>query len=158
MRIKIATQRPAARPVPKAASPRKRHRFAAARTSDRLRFARSELPSCLRLAASSFHVRQEHLMPKAYWVTTYQAISDADKLAAYAKLAPIAIAPFGGRYLARGTAAAAYEAGKKERIVISEFPSAKDAIAAYASEPYKAALRALGDGAVRDIRIVEGLE
>jgi uncharacterized protein (DUF1330 family) len=97
-------------------------------------------------------------MPKAYWVTTYLAISDPDKLAAYAKLAPIAVAPFGGRYLARGTAAAAYEAGKKERIVISEFPSARDAIAAYESEAYKDALRALGNGAVRDVRIVEAVE
>ena len=53
-------------------------------------------------------------MPKAYWVTSYQSISDPQALAAYARLAPPAIAPFGGRYLARGTAAAAYEAGRKE--------------------------------------------
>ena len=97
-------------------------------------------------------------MPKAYWVTTYRSISDPDKLAAYAKLAPIAIGPFGGRYLARGTAAAAFEAGQKERIVISEFPSLKDALGAYNSDAYKTALEALGHGAVRDIRIVEGLE
>jgi uncharacterized protein (DUF1330 family) len=97
-------------------------------------------------------------MPKAYWVTTYRSISDPAKLAAYAKLAPDAIAPFGGFYLARGTAAAAYEAGQKERIVISQFPSVEKANAAYASPAYQAALAALGDGAVRDIRIVEGLE
>ena len=46
---------------------------------------------------------------KAYWVTSYRSISNSEALAAYAKLAPPAIAPFGGRYLARGTAAAAYE-------------------------------------------------
>jgi uncharacterized protein (DUF1330 family) len=97
-------------------------------------------------------------MPKAYWVTCYRSISDPQKLAAYAKLAPDAIAPFGGRYLARGTAAAAYEAGQKERIVMSEFPSVEKAIAAYQSPAYQVALKALGDGAVRDIRIVEGLE
>jgi uncharacterized protein (DUF1330 family) len=97
-------------------------------------------------------------MPKAYWVTCYRSISDPQKLAAYAKLAPEAIAPFGGRYLARGTAAAAYEAGQKERIVMSEFPSVEKAIAAYQSPTYQLALNALGDGAVRDIRIVEGLE
>jgi uncharacterized protein (DUF1330 family) len=97
-------------------------------------------------------------MPKAYWITVYRSISDQDKLAAYAKLAPPAIASFGGRYLARGTAAAAYEAGLKERIVISEFPSVAQAIAAHDSPAYQKALDALGNGAVRDLRIVEGLE
>ena len=97
-------------------------------------------------------------MPRAYWVTSYRSISDPGKLAAYAKLAPAAIAPFGGRYLARGTAAAAFEAGQKERIVISEFPSLENAIAAHDGAAYQAALAALGDGAVRDVRIVEGLE
>jgi uncharacterized protein (DUF1330 family) len=97
-------------------------------------------------------------MPKGYWVTCYRSISDPDRLAAYAKLAPPAIAPFGGRYLARATASAAYEAGQKERIVISEFPSVAQAIAAHDSPAYQEALRALGNGAVRDLRIVEGLE
>jgi uncharacterized protein (DUF1330 family) len=97
-------------------------------------------------------------MAKGYWVTAYRAISDPEKLAAYAKLAPSAIAPFGGRYLARGSPAAAYEAGLKERIVISEFPSVEQAIAAHDSPAYQKALLALGDGAVRDLRIVEGLE
>jgi len=97
-------------------------------------------------------------MPKAYWVTCYRSISDPQKLAAYAALAPNATKPFGCRYLARDTAASAFEAGQKERIVISEFPSLDEAIAAYNSPAYKEALKALGDGAVRDIRIVEGLE
>jgi uncharacterized protein (DUF1330 family) len=97
-------------------------------------------------------------MPKAYWVTSYHSISDPAKLTAYARLAPPAIAPFGGRYLARSTAAAAFEAGRKERIVISEFPSVEQAIAAYKSDAYKHALAVLGDGANRDIRIVEALE
>ena len=97
-------------------------------------------------------------MPKAYWVVSYRSISDPQKLAAYAKLAPAATATFGARYLARGTAAAAFEAGVKERIVITEFPSVQQAIAAYESPAYQAALQALGDGAVRDVRIIEGLE
>ncbi len=97
-------------------------------------------------------------MPKGYWVTIYRSISDPQKLAAYANLAPAAIAPFGGRYLARGTAAAAYEQGLVERIVMSEFPSVEQANAAYNSEAYQAALNALGDGAVRDLRIVAGTE
>jgi uncharacterized protein (DUF1330 family) len=97
-------------------------------------------------------------MPKAYWVTCYRSISDPQKVAAYAKLAPSATAKFGARYIARGAAAEAFEAGQKERIVISEFPSLENAIAAYKSPAYQEALKALGDGAVRDIRIVEALE
>ena len=97
-------------------------------------------------------------MPKGYWVTCYRSISDPNKLAAYAALAPKATEPFGARYIARGTAAAAFEAGQKERIVISEFPSLEKAIAAYNSPAYKEALKALGDGAVRDIRIIEGTD
>ena len=95
---------------------------------------------------------------KAYWVTSYRSISNPDALAAYAKVAGPAIAPFGGRYLARGTAANAYESGLRERIVISEFPSVEQANAAYNSAGYQQALKVLGNGAVRDIRIVEGLE
>ena len=98
------------------------------------------------------------VMPKAYWVVCYRSISDPQKLAAYAKLAPAATAPFGARYLARGTAAAVFEAGLKDRVVITEFPSAQKAIDAYDSPAYKAALKALDDGAVGDVRIVEGLE
>ena len=97
-------------------------------------------------------------MPKGYWVTIYRSIKDPDKLAAYAKLAPPAVMPFGGRYLVRGTANMAYEAGLKERIVISEFPSVEKAVDAYNSPAYQDALKALGNGAERDLRIVAGLE
>jgi uncharacterized protein (DUF1330 family) len=97
-------------------------------------------------------------MPKAYWVTTYREIKDHAKLAAYAKLAPLALAPFGVRYLCRGNPNATYESGLKERLVVSEFPSLDKAIAGHDSPGYQEALRALGDGAVRDIRLIEGLE
>src|SRR5215475_10530307 len=97
-------------------------------------------------------------MPKAYWITAYREIKDPAKLAAYAKLAPVALAPFGVRYLCRGMPDAAFEAGMKERLVVSEFPSLEKAIAGHDSPGYQEALRALGDGAVRDIRIINGLE
>ena len=97
-------------------------------------------------------------MAKAYWVTSYRKIRDPEKLAAYAQLAGPAIMPFGGRYLARGTAVAAFESGLKERIVISEFPSVEQALAAHDGPAYQEALRVLGDGADREIRIVEGME
>jgi len=97
-------------------------------------------------------------MPKAYAVVTYRSISDPEKLAAYAKLAGPAVAPFGARFLARGNAAVAREEGVKERTVVVEYPSLERATTAYDSPAYAEALKALGDGAVRDLRIVEGLE
>jgi uncharacterized protein (DUF1330 family) len=97
-------------------------------------------------------------MPKAYMVFSYQSPPDAQKLAAYGKLAIPAFEPFGARLLARGNAVAAYERGLKERVLIIEFPSVDKAIAAHDSPDYEQALTALGDGAVRDVRIVEGVE
>ena len=97
-------------------------------------------------------------MPKAYAVVTYRSISDPEKLAAYAKLAGPAVAPFGARILARGDAAVAREEGLKRRTVVVEYPNLEKATAAYDSPAYGEALKALGDGAVRDVRIVEGLE
>jgi uncharacterized protein (DUF1330 family) len=97
-------------------------------------------------------------MPKAYAVVTYRSISDPEKLAAYAKLALPAVMPFGARVLARGNAAVAREQGLKERTVIVEYRSLEKATAAYDSAVYAKALKALGDGAVRDFRIVEGVE
>jgi uncharacterized protein (DUF1330 family) len=97
-------------------------------------------------------------MPKAYTVVTYRSISDAEKLAAYAKLSLPAVTPFGAHFLARTNAAVAFESGLKERTVIVEFPSLEKATTAYHSAAYQEALKALGDSAVRDVRIVEGLE
>ena len=37
-------------------------------------------------------------MPKGYWVTIYRKITDPEKLAAYAEMAPKATAPFGCKY------------------------------------------------------------
>jgi len=97
-------------------------------------------------------------MAKAYWVSTYRSISDPDALAGYAKLAGPAIQAAGGRFLARGTAAKAYEAGVLQRVVVVEFPSVSAAEAAHESAGYQAALKVLGKGADRDLRIVEGIE
>lgn len=98
-------------------------------------------------------------MPKkAYWISAYREIKDPAKLKAYAEMAPKATLPFGARYLCKGVPQVTHEQGLKERIVISEFPSLEKAIAAHDSPGYQAALKALGDGAVRDLRIIEGEE
>ena len=96
-------------------------------------------------------------MAKGYWISCCREITNADKLAAYAKLAGPAIEAAGGRFLARGTAAHAYEDGLMQRTVLVEFESVAQAVAAHDSPAYKAALAALGDGAVRDLRIVAGV-
>lgn len=96
-------------------------------------------------------------MAKAYWIATYRSISNPDALAAYAKLAGPAIQGGGGRFLARGMPAQIYEAGMQQRTVLIEFDSVAQAVAAHDSPGYKEALKALGDGAVRDMRIIEGL-
>ncbi|MBV9686560.1 MAG: DUF1330 domain-containing protein [Alphaproteobacteria bacterium] len=97
-------------------------------------------------------------MAKAYWVAAYRSISDPEALAGYAKLAGPAIMAAGGRFLARGTPARAYEAGLLQRLVIIEFDSVEKAVAAHDSEGYQAALKVLGRSADRDLRIVEGVE
>lgn len=97
-------------------------------------------------------------MAKAYWIVCYRKVKDADKLAAYAKLAGPAVAAAGGKFLVRGTPKKVYEQGIADRTVVSEWPSAEAAMKFHDSEPYQAALRALGDAAERDFRIVEGYE
>jgi uncharacterized protein (DUF1330 family) len=95
-------------------------------------------------------------MAKAYWIACYRSISNPDALAAYAKLAAPALEAAGARYLVRGMPAAVYEAGLSERTVVLEFDSVAQAVAAHDSPAYQEALAALGNAAVRDIRIVEG--
>jgi uncharacterized protein (DUF1330 family) len=95
-------------------------------------------------------------MAKAYWVATYRSIRNPEGLAAYAKLAGPAIQTAGGRVLARGMQSKTYDAGINQRVVVIEFDSVAQAIAAHDSAAYQAALKLLGDAVDRDIRIVEG--
>jgi len=100
----------------------------------------------------------EVAMAKAYWVVTYRSISDPEARDAYAKLAGPAVMAAGGRFLARGNAVKAYEAGLIQRVVIIEFDNVEKAIAAHDSEGYQSALKVLGKAVDRDLRIVEGVE
>jgi uncharacterized protein (DUF1330 family) len=97
-------------------------------------------------------------MPKAYWINTFRSVSDPDKLAAYVELAGPAMRASGGRFLARGRPARVFESGVVERTTLIEFDGVEQAVAAYESPAYQAALQALGDGAERDLRIVEAVE
>jgi uncharacterized protein (DUF1330 family) len=96
-------------------------------------------------------------MAKTYWIATYRAVTNPAKLAAYAKLAGPAITAGGGTFLVRGTPAKTYEAGLNQRTVVIAFESLAQAAATHDSPAYQAALEALGDGAERDIMLVEGV-
>lgn len=97
-------------------------------------------------------------MSKAYLIAFYSEIKDPDALAAYAKLAGPAVEVDGGRMLARGGRVKSLEGGIEERTVVIEFDSFEAAVAHYDTPDYQEALKALGDGAVRDMRVVEGVE
>lgn len=97
-------------------------------------------------------------MAKAYLVGLYREIKDIQALEAYAKIGGPAVIANGGKILARGGHVKSMEGGIEERTIIVEFESFEAAITHYNSDSYQDALKALGDGAVRDMRIVEGVE
>jgi len=96
-------------------------------------------------------------MAKGYWINMFRSINDQEKVDAYRKLAGPVMQAAGARFLVRGDPAKVYESGAMERVVVIEFDSVEQAIAVHDSPGYQAALKALGNGAVRDLRIVEGL-
>ncbi|MET7697950.1 DUF1330 domain-containing protein [Streptomyces sp. NPDC005485] len=97
-------------------------------------------------------------MAKGYWVSVYRTISDPEKLAAYNKLAGLAVRAGGGRTLARGGRVVAHDAGIAERTVLVEFDTFEQAVAARESAAYQEALSVLSDGVERDFRIIEGVD
>src|SRR5579862_8756999 len=117
-------------------------------------------PRCLIASSCCLTIRlnwpREGSVSKAYWISAYRSVRDEAALAAYAKLAAPALQSAGGRFLARGLPARVYENGLAQRTVIIEFDSVEQAIAAHDSPAYQQALRALGTGADRDLRIIEG--
>ena len=86
------------------------------------------------------------------------AIPDTDRLCAYDKQAGPSIRAGGGRLLSRGSRVVAHEAGNTQRVVLIEFDSFEQAVAAYESEAYQKAMVALPDGVERDFRIIEGID
>jgi uncharacterized protein (DUF1330 family) len=97
-------------------------------------------------------------MRGALWISFYRDITNPVAFARYGALGVPAVIAGGGRFVSRGNAAALYEQGtssKSQRTVVIEFPTSAAAIATYNSAAYREALVALGDAAVRDIRIVD---
>ena len=96
-------------------------------------------------------------MARGYWIVFYRNVSNPAALAQYAKPAEAAILAAGGRFLARGSAVRAFEAGVKDRSIVIEFDSPAQAIAAYESAAYQSALKFLEGAVERDVRILEGV-
>ena len=93
----------------------------------------------------------------AYWICVYKAVHDPDKVAAYAELAGPG-PPRGRRSVPRPRHPRGdLRAGRgRPAPCVIEFESVEAAVAAHDSEAYQEALRALGDGADRDLRVVPG--
>jgi uncharacterized protein (DUF1330 family) len=94
----------------------------------------------------------------AYWINTFNAIHDQARLARYVELAGPAIQAAGGVFLARGNPVHILEGSSALRTTVIRFDSADAAVAAYHSRAYQEALAELGDGAERDIRILNAVE
>ncbi len=96
-------------------------------------------------------------MAKAYWVVTYRSMKNEKAWGEYARIAVPALKAAGGRFLVAGMPAKTWESGMNQRVVLVEFDSLEKALAAHDTPAYKEALRALGDAADRDMRVVEGI-
>jgi uncharacterized protein (DUF1330 family) len=84
-------------------------------------------------------------------------VSDAARYEEYKKLAPPAIAAYGGKYLVRGGACEVLEGTfPAKRVVVLEFPSADQARKFYHSSEYGAAKRARAGAARMNMLLVEG--
>lgn len=97
-------------------------------------------------------------MPKGYWIASYHSVPDPAAVARYAEAATPTLLAFGARFLARGMPARVFEGGSNERCVVIEFPSVEQAVAAYESPAYQAALELMRASVKREVRIVPGVD
>lgn len=85
-------------------------------------------------------------------------VTDPVRYENYKKLAPSAIARYGGRYLARGGEASRLEGDwVPKRIVVLEFPDVETAKRFYESPEYRAARAERAGAAKMNMVLVEGL-
>jgi uncharacterized protein (DUF1330 family) len=95
-------------------------------------------------------------MAKGYWMAMYRRVLDPARLAEYAALATPAIEAAGGRFLSRGLPIKTFEGIENQRTVLIEFDSVQQAVAAYESPRYQAALAKLRGAVEREVRMMEG--
>jgi uncharacterized protein (DUF1330 family) len=84
-------------------------------------------------------------------------VQDPTRYADYIKLTPGTIAPFGGRFIARGGRSERLEGDTPaNRIVVLEFPSYEQAKAWYASDGYRVAMAIRQSASKGSLMLVEG--
>ena len=85
-------------------------------------------------------------------------VTDPAQYENYKRLAPPAIAKFGGRYLVRGGATTQLEGQwRPNRVVVLEFPDVETARRFYDSPEYQAARDVRAGAATMNMIVVEGL-
>ena len=83
--------------------------------------------------------------------------SDSARMAEYRRLAQIAVAAYGGRYLVRGAAYETLEGNwQPQRLVVLEFPDMEAARKFYDSPEYVAARAARAGVSDFDVLLIEG--
>ena len=95
-------------------------------------------------------------MARGYWIITFRSVNDPARLTTYVDRAAPVLAAAGAKFVVRGLPVKVYEAGVRERTVVIEFESVAKAIEVYESAEYQRSIDALGDGAERDVRVIEG--
>ena len=93
---------------------------------------------------------------KAYVVANID-VKDTTRYAEYIKLTPATVAPFGGRFIARGGRSENLEgATPANRLVILEFPSYEQAKSWYDSDGYRVAMAIRQSASNGSLILVEG--
>jgi uncharacterized protein (DUF1330 family) len=93
---------------------------------------------------------------KAYVIANID-VQDPVRYADYIKLTPGTIAPFGGRFIARGGRSERLEGDTPaNRLVILEFPSYEQAKAWYGSDGYRVAMAIRQSASRGSLILVEG--
>ena len=93
---------------------------------------------------------------KAYVIANID-VQDPTRYADYIKLTPGTVAPFGGRFIARGGRAEKLEGETAaNRIVVLEFPSYEQAKGWYDSEGYRVAMAIRQSASTGSLILVEG--
>jgi uncharacterized protein (DUF1330 family) len=97
-------------------------------------------------------------MPMPAYVLVDAKVTDPAQYEEYRKVAPAAIAKYGGRYLVRGGATTVLEGGwQPNRIVVLEFPDADAARRFYDSPEYRAARALRAGAAAMNVIVVDGV-